>query len=209
MYTLALLFFSILVVSFLDSPTMGGGWIWDADNALGFAALAGMLALSRPGVAQRDVRGHEWLGYTILAIAAVHVFWFLLTDSAAIEYLKPGAPMYMLTGIAGFILLVVLAAVAAMPTRLTLHKSYASFRYLHRLIAIGGIAFSLHHVIASGFYLRTWYQSALIVILAAVAVFVREIRRQPPRADPLTPAALIAVSLAGCAVFAFIRNVGT
>ena len=128
MVTLAAFFAAVWLITFLAAPTMGSGWAWDADNALGFAALVGMLYLTTPGGARRDVRTHEWVGYTVLAIALVHAGWFLLADGAAVEYIKPAAPAYMWTGIGSFLFLTLLVVLAVMPTRLKAHKSYEAFR---------------------------------------------------------------------------------
>lgn len=183
---------------------MGAGWSWDIDNGLGFAALAGMLFLSMPGGAQRDVRRHEWLGYTVLAVVLIHALWFLLADGAAIEYIRPGAPAYMWTGIIGLVLFAVLVVLAAMPARMSVHKTYTVFRYSHQFTAIAGIAFVLHHVIASGFYLRTFYQAALLILLTLVVIFGRRARAQS--SSRLTPAGFVTISGLGAIAFAAIRN---
>ena len=204
MHTFVTFFGAIALISFLSAPAMGAGWSWDIDNGLGFAALAGMLILSMPGGAQHDVRRHEWLGYTVLAVVVVHALWFLLADGAVIEYIRPGAPAYMWTGIAGLIIFAVLIFVAAMPTRNTLHKTYTAFRYWHQFTAISGIAFVLHHIIGSGFYLRTVYQAVLLILFTLLVIFGRGVRTQSsPR---LTPASFVAVSGLGAIAFAAIRN---
>lgn len=206
MYTLTFLFGGVLAISFLNSPTLGGGWTWDAGNALGFAAFAGMLYLSMPGGARRDVRTHEWFGHTVLAIALLHGLWFLLADGAAVEYIKPGAPVYMWTGIGGFVLLVVLVIFAVMPTRVSIHKTYTRFRNWHQVLAVIGIASVIHHIIASGFYLQAWYQAVLLILFTAVALFGRGIRRRASQSPGVTPPNLLVIGVLGAAVFVIIRN---
>lgn len=207
MYTLSILLCVILATASVDSPLMGAGWSWDADNALGFAALAGMLYLSSPGEARRDLRTHEWLGIAVLAVAVLHGLWFLLVDAAALEYIKPGAPAYMWTGIGAIVLFATLVWLARLPTRRSAHRTYGSFRWWHRLIAFGGLAGALHHIIASGFYLRTWYQAFLLVFIAAGAVFLRRThgsRKQPAQASVT---GFLLVSFVGVAIFTVVRNV--
>ena len=206
MATLLMLLSAVLAISFLDAPAMGGGWSWDADNGLGFAAFAALLFLSLQGTAQRNVRLHEMLGYTVLVITAAHALWFLLFDAAAIEYVRVGAPAYMWTGLAALALLAALILIAMLPTRFALHKSYSAFRVVHRLIAISGICFALHHMIASGFYLRTWYQALLLVLLAAAVVFGPRIRERLFPPAKLTPGGLVVISVIGAALFTVIRN---
>ena len=65
---------------------MGAGIFWDAGNALGFAAFAGLLYLTITSSRRLDVRAHQLLGYGVLAVAVAHAFWFMLGDGAVIDY---------------------------------------------------------------------------------------------------------------------------
>jgi hypothetical protein len=206
-YLLIILFCVVFATAFLSAPFMGAGWGWDADNAAGFAALAGMLYLSSPGEARRDLRTHEWLGTAVLAVAAIHASWFLLVDAAAVEYIRPGAPLYMWSGIAALMLFAMLVLLARLPTRMTAHKSYGSFRWWHRLIAFAGLAGALHHIIASGFYLQTWYQAALLVFFCLGVVLVRRVPRGEGQSAPVSVPGFLLVSGAGIALFTLVRNV--
>ena len=185
---------------------MGAGWAWDADNALGFAALAGMLFLCIPGGARRSVSAHQSAGYAVLALTLIHALWFLLDDGAAVEFIKPDAPAYMWTGIIGIVLLCVLVVLAMMPTRLTAHRSYQTFRKWHQITAFIAIACMLHHTIASGFYLRTWWQAVLLPVFALVAMFGRGIWGTLGQSPRVTPRNLLAISFIGAVVFTGIRN---
>lgn len=208
MATLLLLLGAVLAISFLDAPVLGSGWAWDADNGLGFAAFAAVLFLSVQGTAQRNVRLHEVLGYTVLVVAVVHALWFLLFDAAAVEYLRVGAPAYMWTGLAALILLVLLVLIAMLPARFALHKSYKAFRLVHRGIAIAGVCLALHHMIASGFYLRTWYQGVLLVLLAVAVLCGPRLRGSLMPPAKLTPGGLVVISIVGAVLFTLIRNFG-
>lgn len=197
---------AIFVVAFLSAPTMGAGWAWDADNALGFAALAGMLYLTLPADFRRDGRKHEMLGYAVLAVALAHAFWFLLFDDAAVEFIKPGAPDYMWLGVASLVLLFILVSLAALPTRWKAHKNYPAFKYWHQVIAIFAIASALYHIVVSDFYLDTWYQKALIVVLACVVTFNRTLRIEVRQFSVVSVTGFLAASLVGATLFAAVRN---
>ena len=69
---------AVFAVTFLASPTMGAGSFWDAGNAFGFAAFAGLLYLTITSSRRLDVRAHQLLGYAVLSTAVLHAFWFLL-----------------------------------------------------------------------------------------------------------------------------------
>ena len=105
----------IFLIPFLAAPTMGAGWFWDAGNAMGFAAFAGLLYLTITSNRRLDVRAHQLLGYAVLFLALLHAFWFLLGDAAVVEYIKPDAPDYMWLGVVGLLFLGVLIAVALLP----------------------------------------------------------------------------------------------
>lgn len=206
MYILLAVFGAIFLTTFSYAPTMGAGWAWDAGNALGFAAFGGMLYLTLPTDYRRNGRTHELLGYAVLAVALAHAFWFLLWDGAAVEFIKPGAPMYMWIGIASLVLLFLLVTLAMLPNRLKTHRNYQAFKYWHQVIAIFAIATAIYHIEVSDFYLSAWYQKLLLIALAVVLVFSRTFRINV-RSFPLaTPAVFLTMSVAGATLFAAIRN---
>lgn len=197
----------VWLIAFLAAPAMGAGWSWDAGNALGFAAFAGMLYLTIPGDSRRDVRTHELLGYAVLFVALVHALWFLLVDGVAVEFVKPGAPLYMWAGIVGIVLLAVLVFLAMLPTRLRAHRSYATFRYWHLVVSILAMAMTAYHIVFSGFYLRTWYQVAAFVVLAVTIIFARTLGIDRGRFPVVSPNAFLVVTAAATLLFAAIRNI--
>ena len=199
-------FAAVFLLTFIATPTMGAGWFWDAGNALGFAAFAGLLYLTITSSRRLDVRAHQVLGYGVLSIAVAHVFWFLLGDGAAIEFMKFGAPDYMWHGVVSFLLLGILITVALVPARLRIHRDYPAFKYSHRVLAIITIGTATYHIVVSDFYLGTWYQGLLFALLATAVAFGRAwwIRLgQLPIAKPI---AFVAVSVACAAAFAAVRN---
>ena len=125
-------FAAVFLLTFLAAPTMGAGWFWDAGNAIGFAAYAGLLYLTITSSRRLDVRAHQVLGYGVLFVAVAHAFWFMLGDAAVVEFMKPGAPDYMWHGIVSLLLLGVLITVALVPDRFRVHSDYPAFKYWHR-----------------------------------------------------------------------------
>lgn len=101
---------------------------WDGANALGFAALAGLLYLSSTPRGARDLKRHERFSYVVAGLAAGHAGWFLVTDNAALEYIKPDAPLYMWAGVAGLLLIVLTVIVSVIPTRLRVFGTSARFK---------------------------------------------------------------------------------
>ncbi|MEM1090746.1 MAG: ferric reductase-like transmembrane domain-containing protein [Pseudomonadota bacterium] len=208
MQLLAVFLVAVLGLTFFAMPTVGAGWAWDADNALGFAALAGLLYLSIPGIARRDIRAHQRLSYSVLAVILVHALWFLFADPAAVEYIKPGAPGYMWTGLGAVLLLFVLTMLASMPTRARFHRNYGVFRHWHRMLAAAVVLLSAHHVVFSGYYLRNGWQLAGLSSLVALVLLGGGLWRKLPPLRRSTPATLLSMSFLAALAFATIRNFG-
>ena len=204
MTILAGIFSLIWLIAFLAAPKMGAGWGWDSASALGFAAIAGMLYLSIPGQPRRDVRLHEQLGYAVLSLLLGHALWFLLFDAAAVEFVKLDAPIYMWTGILSLCTVLALVVTARLPRRQRVHRSHTVFRYWHLGLAIVAMALAAHHVIASGFYLRTGVQILAFLALLVVIVAARSVVLK--RRATASPAAFLALSAAAIVVFTALRN---
>jgi len=199
-------FSAVFLLTFIASPTMGAGWFWDAGNAIGFAAFAGLLYLTITSSRRLDVRKHQVLGNAVLMVAAAHVFWFLLGDGAVVEFLKVGAPDYMWHGVVAFLLLGVLIIVALVPDRFRIYRDYPAFKYWHRVLAIITIGTATYHIVVSNFYLGTWYQALLFVLLAIGAAFGRQYWIRFGQLPIAGSAVYIIVSIAFGLVFTAIRN---
>ncbi len=197
---------AVFLVSFIAVPTMGAGWFWDTGNGLGFAAFAGLLYLTITSSRRLDVRAHQLLGYAVLFLALLHAFWFLLGDAAAVEFIKLGAPDYMWLGIVGLLLLGILITVALVPDRMRVHKDYPAFKYWHRVVAIVTIGCITYHIVVSAFYLATWYQAVLFVILAVAVSFGRMYWIKLGQLPIATASAYLAISFMLTAAFAAVRN---
>ena len=207
MFTYISLFAALFLITFLSAPVMGAGWAWDADNALGFCSLGGILYLTTPLNFRANGQQHELLGYAVLLMVLAHAFWFLLRDPVLLQYLKPGAPVYMWAGLAAAVLLLLLVSLSVLPLRRKLHKGHASFRYWHIVLGITCVAAATYHILGSGFYLSTWYQKILFVglVLGMIASRQRSTGKKPCR--PMTLSTFLVLSAAGVVLFTLVRNV--
>lgn len=196
----------VFLITFLASPTMGAGWFWDTGNGIGFAAFAGLLYLTITSNRRLDVRAHQIIGYAVLLLAVGHAFWFLLGDATAVEFIKFGAPDYMWLGIVSVVLLAVLITTAIVPDRLRVHKNYPSFKYWHRVLTIAMIACATYHVVVSNFYLGSWYQAGLFIMISIAVCLGRAYWINLGQIAIVSPVIYIALGAVFTAVFAAIRN---
>ena len=200
------MFAAVFLLTFLATPTMGAGWYWDAGNAFGFAAFAGLLYLTITSSRRLDVRAHQLLGYGVLFVTVLHVFWFMLGDGAVIEFMKVGAPDYMWHGIVSFLLLGYLITVALVPDRFKVHRDYPAFKYWHRVLAIIAVGSATYHIVVSNFYLGTWYQGLLFAALAIAVAFGRSYWMKFGQLPIVKTGVYLGVSLIFAALFTAVRN---
>lgn len=196
----------VFLVTFAGGARPGGGWFWDAGNALGFLALAGLLFQMIPSQRGAATKAHERLGYWVLAIAAAHAFWFLLGDGAVRVYLQPGAPLAMWLGLAALVTLAALTLLARMPDRMRAHRRFRTFRSVHRWLAFGVVGAAALHVALTGFYLARWLQDALLLALVAACCLGRPWWARLGAPPVATGAAYAALGLAAAAAFVLARN---
>ena len=109
----------LLGIGILGGAWVGAGWIWDAANAVGFAAAALLIFLhietgaarKRPApVAAFHARLHSNVALLALVLVVVHVVALLADDAVTIEYWKLSAPPYMLAGIVALLLMAAIVA---------------------------------------------------------------------------------------------------
>jgi hypothetical protein len=204
--TLLLTTAAVFLVSLLVSPTLGAGWFWDLGNGFGFAAFSGLLYLSLASARAMHHAAHRRLAYAVLLLAALHVFWLLLGDAVVVEYLVPGAPLYMWAGLAGFALLNLLMLAALPRYRPRIHGSRADFRRWHRALAIAVTAGSAWHILVAGHYLRSPLQWLAFAALAAFASFAYRFGRDNNDLDRRASRRYLVVAAVAVALFTLVRN---
>jgi hypothetical protein len=187
---------AVALISFLATPTLGAGLVWDTGNGLGLVAMGGLVYLVASSSAGSgiDLRAHQVFGYV------------LLLDPVMLTYIQPGAPLYMWIGCAGFLLLVAMMIIGMPQYRLRLHRRYATFRYWHRVLAVATIMAAAWHILGSGLYFGAWYQGLLLVALAtAVCIGDRSWLRGAAITNS-TSTVLVVTAIALAATFALVRN---
>ena len=206
MKTLGIITAGIFFLTMLASPTLGAGWFWDMGNAIGFCAFAGLLYLAHASARKLDVKAHRLLGSTILLLAALHVFWFLLGDPVVAEYIRPDAPHHMWAGIGAFLLLNIVVLIGLPEFRLRIHKDHESFRHWHRWLAIGAIGACTWHILGTGHYLSTPHQwipmLAIVTLCCAPISFVQHNINLSSKSVLL----FLCITLIATVLFALVRN---
>lgn len=203
---LLLLVAAIFLATFLSAPLLAGGIFWDTANGLGLVAMAGLLYMTiatGPGI---DGHIHRLLGYLVLGFALAHAAWLLLGDPVVLEYLKPDAPWYMIAGLASLLLLIVLIIIALPRVRRHLHDRFSRFRIWHRAMALLTIFAAAGHIAGSGYYLASWYETALFIVLVAVVCLFQRRLSAVVQLSPRAPRVFLSVATAALGVFVLIRN---
>ena len=199
-------FAAVFLLTFLASPLLGSGWFWDFGNGLGFAAFAGIAYLVIASNRRLDVQAHRVLGYAVLSLVVFHAFWFLLGDATVVEYLRPGAPLYMWAGVLGLLMLFVLMIIAVPPDRQRMHDDYGGFRYWHRIISIIAVVGAGYHIAASRFYLDSGYQLVLFAVVTAAVCFGRRYWGRIGQIRIVSPTLFLVLGVAMACGFAALRN---
>lgn len=206
MKLLVALTIGVFAVSFFSQPLAGGGWWWDAGNAVGLMALAGLLYLAIPATGGRALRQHELLAYLVVALIVLHGLWLFAGDGAALAYIRPGAPLYMWAGVLALALLMVSSAWSVLPDRVRRYRSYPRFKAWHRTLGGLALAGAVYHVLASGFYFNSGWELAAVVALGIGAGFARELRIAPASAQSASPMAFALLGTLAATGFVLLRN---
>lgn len=164
---LVVLVFSVALAA---RPTLGDGWYWEVGNGLGFLALALIFVLAFNG--RGGLGGsaeHRWLGIGVFFAVFGHVLWFVLGDPVTWEYLKWGAPHYMVAGVlsAGLLLLVTFTSLITLRNKS--YTGYPLFQRWHRYLSVAILITALIHVLLSGFYTIYLWQMITLVIVGLAA----------------------------------------
>ena len=160
--------------------------VWDAANALGFLALAGIFLLfiyaGRPGgfppfSGRFFANLHRDLGYLALLFTLAHVVPLLVLEPLLLEHLKVTAPGYMLAGLAAALMTILLVITSITRLRRRLWRDYRLFRAVHGWIAVIIAALLSYHVLGSGYYLNHPVELGLVG-LAGLGILVYYLARR-------------------------------
>jgi len=163
----------VFAIALAARPMHGDGWYWEVGNGVGFLALALLLVLvlnGRGGLGRSF--HHRWLSIAVFIAVFTHSLWFLLGDSTTWEYLKWGAPHYMVAGLFSAALILIVTATSLVSLRNSSYTAYKPFRNWHRWLSIAILISALFHVIPSGFYIVHPWQVILLTGLALVVYFL-------------------------------------
>lgn len=177
----------LAVLAFGELPP-GTTFTWDFSVALGFSALSllgSMFVLTARFRWMAPAFGidivyyfHRWVAVLALGLSLAHPLLLIGVEPLLVEYLKPGAPWYMLAGAAALIVLGVLVAGSLWRKRLHLH--YDAWRRLHALLAVLVVGLAVAHVIGVDYYVGAPGKRALWTALAvswlALLLHVRIVR---------------------------------
>jgi hypothetical protein len=167
----------LLALTWLHQP-IGAGFAWDALNAIGFVALAALLALhlhdfegAHDRKRQGDVRAeHAWIAYAALAFVFVHAAALIVYDPVLLEYFRPTGPFYFWAGVIALVLLGFVVFSASTPRRRARFGPWPWFRRAHRVMAAVVVALAVWHVAGSGFYLADPITVVSIVLVVATTL---------------------------------------
>ena len=144
-----------------------GGWLWDFANGFGFAAFAGLIYLGIQGTQRQLQQIHKLFSYAVTTLLAAHIVLLLLSDSIVIEYLLPGAPLFMWAGTLALLMLAFIVLSAAPALRKNSYTDLTAFRRWHKPLSWLLIVCAGYHIVGSQFYIRhpvQWLALALLLL---------------------------------------------
>ncbi len=191
-YALTALVFGL---SLLHEPRASAGWAWDAANAVGFLAFAGMLYLFIDVGTGRRNRIHQWVSYSVAGALLIHVLWLIATDPTVWHYLAWDAPWYMHTGLAAIMLVIAVIVLALPMWRRWWGQNRAAFRSWHYALSALGVGLAVSHIVGTGFYVSSPVEVGLYAALcAAVALASRRASGMTPQITPAQLSGVIALA---------------
>lgn len=166
----AALLLAVFIIALSAAPFTGDTWFWEIGNGIGFVGFTGILILTENGRsgAGRGKR-HRHLGLAVMAIIWIHALWFLLGDAVTVEYIKWGAPAYMVAGLLALLLCTLLSFSSLKRFRQSQYRDRQGFRHWHRWLSTVVLLAGAWHMVASGYYFRYTYQWILLAMVAAFA----------------------------------------
>lgn len=184
---------ALFAIALFPDALPAAGNIWDWLGGIGLVALGFLLSLcweAESPARQPRLNVHRNLAVAALVLATLHGVGYLVSDPISIQYLKPTAPVHMLVGIIGFVLLLFLTLTSLTGPRRKLYAGFKSFRRWHLCLSITVVTTAVWHVLGTGYLLNSAQKTALFTVLAlAVPVAAYMLRRQGiPTAVSTAPA---------------------
>lgn len=158
--------FLLPVTGVLLGDRHAAGWLWDWANGFGFAAFGGLIYLSLQGRQRNLQLTHKYFSYVVIALLAVHIGMLLALDYLVLDYVLPGAPLYMWSGVLALTLLLFIVISAIPGNRKRSYRDLSAFRRWHKPLSWLLIATVVYHLIGSGFYIRSplqWFALGLLL----------------------------------------------
>lgn len=148
----------MVVVAIIGLPSVPGSNIyWDGFNGFGIAGLLLLLLCcwlgpaTRAGYSAHALRLHIGVSLVTLAGVFAHALGLLLSNDVMIEYLKWRAPLYMLAGNLGFVLMIIVVVISLRNVRRRIHNNFNGFRTTHRILSALIVFLTGWHIIGSGY----------------------------------------------------------
>ncbi|MEE4300341.1 MAG: hypothetical protein V2J24_12945 [Pseudomonadales bacterium] len=185
----------ILLLAAILGDGAGAGARWNLLNGAGFAAcglFVGLSWLSASPARQPGLDAHSDLALWICLFATIHALGLLAAEPTLLEYLGPGAPVYMLVGVLALLVLLALTAASYPGPRQRVWRSWPAFRAWHRWLWLGLLLAIAWHVLGAGFYLDTPAARLLglgVLVLLPLGFWLdRRLLRDRPRPQEPGPA---------------------
>ena len=171
----------------MASPTLA----WEIAQALGLGAVAGCLVLCALAVRPRagaagafPLRGHELLGWWVLAAAVLHVGLLLSADHQVIEHVKLTAPRYEYAGMLALFTLLFLTMPAGAAVRRRLWPRHRSFQAAHVGAACLLVVTLAMHVLTTERYIHGRAHVVAYTVLSAMVLLALLRARTQPAHQP-------------------------
>jgi DMSO/TMAO reductase YedYZ heme-binding membrane subunit len=187
----------LFAITLFPDALPAAGNIWDWLGGIGLVAMGFLLSLcweAESPARQPRLNVHRNLAMAALTLSTLHGVGYLVTDPISIEYLKPTAPLHMLIGIIGFMLLLLLTLTSLAGPRRRLYAGFRSFRRWHIWMSIAVVATAFWHVLGTGYLINGVPRTGLFTLFALAAPAIAYLLRRQgiPTAissAPVSPAA--------------------
>jgi hypothetical protein len=178
----------------LSPPAVSGGLWWDLGIACGYVAAVLLLCLyvfpvrgdGLPHARLFGLSQHRIIGWSVLALAGLHVAILWISQPQLWRYLVPSAPLFMWCGFVA-LLIAALLVQSGLSARTALRRT-GSMRWPTTHIAVSALMVLLlgGHIAGSGQLSAGWFKTATLFLLLALPAGWFALRRRSPR--PAAPA---------------------